>query len=139
MQLPTSSRNVVQALARPLAGTALLAGTGALVGGFIGSTLLFLLQLGAPGGITLSVDLPFATVVGGSFGAAVGLVVAPVAGWTFLRHVPFGRAILGTAAGTFLGAAAALLVGHPAVGGIVGYAVAAVLLRRRLRSARTLI
>ncbi len=109
---------------RPLVGTALLAGSGALVGGVIGSALLFALQLGAPGGIHPEIDIPFAVALGGTFGALVGGVAAPLMGWTLLRRVPFGRAILGTAIGTLIGAGAGTVLGHPAIGGVTGYGMA---------------
>jgi hypothetical protein len=109
---------------RPLAGTALLAGAGALVGGVIGSALLFTLQFGAPGGIHPAIDVPFAVALGGTFGALVGGVTAPLMGWTLLRRVPFGRAIFGTAMGTLLGAGAGTVLGHPAIGGVAGYGMA---------------
>jgi hypothetical protein len=93
-----------------------------------------LLQCGAPGGVAPDVDIPISLAVGGSFGAAVGFIAAPLAGWTFLRGVSFRRAILGTAARTLVGAAVATPFGHPAIGRMVGYAAATVLLRLGERS-----
>ena len=39
----------------------------------------------------------------GAFGAIAGAVLAPVAAWSLMRHVPLWRAIAETAAGTVLG------------------------------------
>jgi hypothetical protein len=45
-------------------------------------------------------------------------------GWTLLRRVPLGRAIIGTGVGTILGAVLGTIVDAPAIGGVVGYAIA---------------
>ena len=119
-----ASESLTGSRARPIAGTALLAGTGAVTGGVIGSVLLFVLQFGAPGGIHPAIDVPFALALGGTFGALVGALAAPLMGWTLLRRVPFGRAILGTAIGTLIGAAAGTGLGHPAISGVAGYGIA---------------
>lgn len=114
---------------RPLGGTLLLAGVGAAVGGIIGTALLALLPVlvfrppSHP-----AFDLLFSLAWGGGFGAAVGAIVAPLSGWTLLRHVPLGRAIAATAVGTFLGAL--IIYPQPVIGGMLGYVAAAVLSRR---------
>jgi len=119
--------------AEPAMGMGLLIVSGACLGGAIGSVLLFVLQRGAPGGIHLSVDIPFSLVIGGGFGATVGALTAPLLGATILRHVPYGLAMLGTAVGTILGATLGALVGSPVKGGLAGYALAAGVLFLRFR------
>lgn len=115
-------------LGKPAVGLALLGLSGAVLGGAIGTILLFVLQFRAPGGVHLGIDIPFSLVIGGGFGAIVGGVSAPLLGVTLLRRVPYGLAMLGTAAGTVLGAAAGFLLGNVVKGGLAGYALAAVVL-----------
>jgi len=115
--------------ARAFGGTLLLSGIGAVVGGLIGTALLVLLPvLELRPSSRPPFDLVFALTWGGSFGAVVGAMVAPLAGWTFLRHVPLGRAVGATAAGTLVGAL--IVVPQPVIGGILGYVTAAILSRR---------
>jgi hypothetical protein len=116
-----------------------VAALGALGGFVLGSLILGLLQHGSPGGWSW-VDVPFSMMFGGTFGAVVGAVAAPVAGWFLFRHVPLGRAMAVTALGTLLGAALGWGGARsPVLGGCVGFFVAAVLLRlsRRLTSRYT--
>jgi hypothetical protein len=80
-----------------------------------------------------------AAVLGWSaaFGGVLGLVLAPLAAWTLMRHVPIWRAIAETALGTTIGAvvgfalAATLQAGLilPIALALVGFVVAAVRLR----------
>ena len=121
------------ALGEPATGVALLILSGAILGGAIGTVLLFVLQFGAPGGIHLSVDIPFSLVIGGGFGAVVGALSAPLLGATLLRRVPYGIAMLGTAMGALLGAALGAVWGSPVKGGLAGYALAAAVLFLRYR------
>ncbi len=79
---------------------------------------------------------------GATLGAPLGAVLLPLAAWTLLRHVPFGRAFVGTVAGTLIGGFAGWFIAHDAHvllraigGGIVGFVVAATLLRLRTRTA----
>jgi len=116
--------------ARPIAGTLLLSGIGAVVGGSIGTVALLPMLAGRP----LHLSLVLALTWGGSFGALVGAIVAPVAGWTLLRHVPLGWAIAGTAGGTLAGAL--LVFRQPIIGGVAGYIAAAAVLGYRYRLAR---
>lgn len=111
-----------------------VAGLGAACGFVLGSLILGLLQHGAPGGWSW-VDIPFSMMFGGTFGAVVGAIGAPTAGWLFFRQVPLGRAMGVTAAGTLLGAAVGWLgFRSPVIGGCAGFLAAALLLRltRRL-------
>jgi hypothetical protein len=78
------------------------------------------------------------------FGAAVGAVLAPLAAWTLMRHVPIWRAIAETSAGTIVG----VIVGSffsplwhlgvlwPAMLGIGGFLFAAIRLRVAARTRR---
>jgi hypothetical protein len=51
-------------------------------------------------------------------------------GWFFLRHVPLGRAMAITSAGTSAGAVIAqLTAGAPVVGGLLGFVLSAAALR----------
>lgn len=95
----------------------------------LGSLILFLLQRDAAGGWSW-VDVPFSLMFGGGFGALVGVVAAPATGFLLFRHVPLGRAMAVTAAGTIAGAAIGFAAaGMPVIGGCAGFLVAAVLLR----------
>ena len=74
--------------------------------------------------------LAFSAVVG----AALGLLLGPLAGFGLLRRVPLGRAILGTGVGTVLG----FLAGwpfpvNPFYTSVAGFALAAVFLQWRYR------
>jgi hypothetical protein len=42
-------------------------------------------------------------LVGAIFGAPLGALTAPAIAWLLLRHIPLGRAFLGSAAGTVIG------------------------------------
>jgi ABC-type enterobactin transport system permease subunit len=112
-----------------------LSALGAIVGGVLGAVLVALLavRLSAVREIHL-IGLWFAAM----FGAAMGAVLAPIAAWTLMRHVPIWRAISDTALGTFIGAGIGLLLQpkypdvawlSPAILGLVGFVVAAVRLR----------
>jgi hypothetical protein len=71
-------------------------------------------------------------------GALFGGVLLPATAWIFLRRVPLGLAVLGTLVGTILGGSLGWVVmyGHGEiqgglVGGLAGFAGAALLLRLR--------
>ena len=73
------------------------------------------------------------------FGGAMGSVLAPLAAWTLMRHVPLWRAIAETAVGTVGGAALGIIFQpmrdtawlSPPLLGLVGFALAAIRLRFR--------
>jgi len=114
-------------------GVSKLAGVGATVGAVVGTGLLYVLQIGSPGGLSL-IDIPFSITFGGGFGAIVGAVAAPLVGWGLLRHLTVGQAIRGTLIGTLIGAIAATVInGHTAIGGCLGFLAAAMMLRLRYR------
>lgn len=82
-------------------------------------------------------------VIAGGFGAVLGLVLAPIAAWTLMRHVPLWRAITETGLGTALGSAAGWVLA-PVIGGaalwplalgLVGFGAAALRLRLTYRGA----
>ncbi|HJU64195.1 MAG TPA: hypothetical protein VJ596_00900 [Gemmatimonadaceae bacterium] len=72
-----------------------------------------------------------------AFGGALGFVLAPLAAWTLMRHVPIWRAIAETALGTTIGAvvgfgiSAVVQLGllAPIALALFGFVVAAVRLR----------
>lgn len=129
-QLPTASHLRLTATA-----LAQVAALGAVGGFLLGSVVLGLLQHGAPGGWSW-VDVPFSMIFGGTFGAIVGAVGAPLSGWLFFRHVTLGRAMTITAIGTLAGAALGQGIGGwPLSGGCLGFLLAGFLLRFTQRAA----
>ena len=102
---------------------------GAVCGALIGAVLVNVITAISPGGLRPR-DIPTFAVMGGVFGAAIGAIFAPLIGWTLLRTVPLGRAIVVTGIGTVVG----MGVGHWAPareipGALAGFVVAAVGLR----------
>jgi len=96
-------------LRRIIAVTAGLSVVGFLLGAVLGA-LLFGAASVVVAGVRPTLALP---VVSAAMGCgALGLVLAPLAAWTLMRHVPLWRALGETALGT-------------ALGGIVGYLVPA--------------
>lgn len=82
--------------------------------------------------------------IGAQMGAPLGALLLPLAEWTLLRRVPFGRAISGTVAGTLVGGLMGWFITmdtnaifRSLAGGVVGFLVAAVLMRLRARRAAT--
>ena len=108
-----------------------LSAVGVVVGGILGA-LVF-------GGLGMGTDLPRGTqlLFGAVFGAIAGAVLAPIAAWTLMRHVPIWRAIAETAVGTVVGAGAGLMLSRsfsspwltPVPIGVLGFVLAAVRLR----------
>ena len=112
-----------------------LAVAGGVVGVVLGAGLLavFGLLIDGWGGFPYMWD---AFVVAGAVGTLLGGVLAPLAGWLFLRHVPFSCVFGSTAVGTALGASTGLLASSldpvSAVGGaIAGFALSVVTVRLR--------
>lgn len=123
--LPTRARSRT---IRALGVTAGLAVAGAAVGAVLGASILGAMFAFGPWSVGDS-DFMYAVVYGGGFGAAAGAVAAPAIAWGLLRHVPLGRAIAHTAAGTVLGAAIGAIADSPVIGGFVGFVAAALRLR----------
>jgi hypothetical protein len=77
-------------------------------------------------------------------GAVLGAVLFPTAGWTLLRRVPLGRALIGTFVGTVIGGILGVGLGFlawpigvmvvPPLGAILGFLAAAIRLLRRFRA-----
>jgi hypothetical protein len=114
-----------------------LGGLGAIVGSILGAVMVALLA------VRTSTSFPVRVVgVGAGFGAAAGAVLAPIAAWTLMRHVPIWRAVAETALGTFVGAGVGLVLqprnlatwASPQILGLVGFTIAAVRLRLSKRT-----
>jgi len=123
---------------RNLAVTAGLAAIGGVVGAVMGALGGALITLASAVGLIREgpagyFDIPFAA----AFGAAAGSVLAPIAAWSLMRHVPLWKAILQTTAGTALGVVVGYLSAPlihlgllgPIVFGVTGFVGAAVRLR----------
>jgi F0F1-type ATP synthase assembly protein I len=127
---------------RIVAVTLALSAIGAVVGAALGVLSLAGLFMAVSGGRLPSFGGPLA--VAAIFGGVLGFVLAPVAAWTLMRHVPLWRAIAETSVGTVLGVAVGWLLGPslghggswPIVFGLVGFAAAALRLRLTHRGAR---
>jgi hypothetical protein len=112
-----------------------LALTGAAVGAMLSPLLLLAMGL-AYGRPVLDADLSFLRFPA-AFGAVAGAILAPVASWTLMRHVPIWRAIVETLLGTILGASIGMFLWPvqqlallwPIIFGILGFTVAAARLR----------
>ena len=125
---PSSVRPTLDARARRtvlvVAGLTL---AGACTGALAGSAVAMLVAA-YWGGWTAITD-PYIYSFGSAFGAAGGTVLAPLASFAFLRHVPLWRLFAETAVGTVVGAVAASLL-EPALltlsaGATMGFLAAA--------------
>ena len=124
-------------LRRILAVTAGLSLTGFVLGAVLGG-LLFAAANVIASGVRSNLALP---VLSAAVGCGVlGLVLAPLAAWTLMRHVPLWRALGETALGTALGGIAGYLVPAdawpfpfpfvpPLLFALVGFVLAALRLR----------
>ena len=76
-------------------------------------------------------------LIGAFGGAFLGGILAPIASWLLMRHVPLGRALWQTTIGTLLGAIGGLILGYFTRGdpgpifrsALLGFAIAAIRLR----------
>ncbi len=110
--------------------TALLAGIGGVVGLVLGTSLLVAIQVIEDGAFSWDPTVPFALLFGGTVGAAVGAIGAPMITWLLLRRVPLNRAIIFCALGTIAGEAIGVATfGQLVLGGCVGFVASAILLR----------
>ena len=127
---------------RPLLRALLVVGLlGAVAGAVIGVLAYFAIALYAlRGSVPSGRDAVFVIAIGAAGGAIAGFFLGPLVGFGLLRHVPLGRAIAFTGAGTLAGLAASIAMDgrHPfplTLGGFVAGAVAARLLASRRPSA----
>ena len=81
--------------------------------------------------------------IGAAFGAPLGAVLFPLAGWLLMRRVPLGRALLGTSVGTIAGGvigwfvpAGSDIIGRTLIAGLIGFAIAVFVLRRSSGASR---
>ncbi|HEY7393484.1 MAG TPA: hypothetical protein VH559_01485 [Gemmatimonadaceae bacterium] len=127
-------------ISRNLTVTAALAAIGGVVGAVMGVLGLGLITLATAVGLTHEGPVGLfgtPTLFAATFGAGVGAVLAPIAAWSLMRHVPLWKAILQTTGGTTLG----VIVGYfstpllhlgliaPIIFGVAGFLGAAVRLR----------
>lgn len=78
--------------------TLALALAGAIFGALAGSVIVIIVPL-------MMKVTPFSLfiIMGAAIGAPLGAILFPTAGWLVMRHVPIGRALVGTFVGTVLG------------------------------------
>jgi hypothetical protein len=127
-EIVASPPNSAYALTPFVKGLATLAAVGAVVGGALGTIMLGAMQVRAPGGLSW-IDVPFSLMFGGTFGAAVGGVAAPIFASLLLRRATVGQAILWTGIGTIAGVLATPLIGgRLTLNGCLGFALSSVLL-----------
>lgn len=110
---------------------------GAVTGGLIVAVIVSFVTRSAP---PLSPEL---FGIGAMFGAPLGAVLFPAAGWLLMRHVPLGKALVGASVGTVAGGLAGwfLPIGTDPLArtlglGVLGFAIAVMLLRRSASIAR---
>jgi hypothetical protein len=111
-------------LRRALVVTAGLALTGMVAGGLAAAFALTLFSI-LHGDWRAAID-PQLWAFSAGIGAVIGGVVAPLASWLFLRHVPLGRLVLETTlATTFAGGIGFALGMNPFIAAPLGFLVAA--------------
>jgi hypothetical protein len=119
--------------------TLALAAVGAVVGAAMGALGWWGLSIAIRNPHAIELIAPAA-----GFGAVLGFVLAPVAAWTLMRHVPLWRAILETAFGTAIGVGVGLFLLRsrpyaalwPLGFGVAGFLAAAIRLRLTHRAPR---
>ncbi|MEP6833676.1 MAG: hypothetical protein ABJB74_09785 [Gemmatimonas sp.] len=117
--------------------TALGAFAGAVAGGLSAVAVAAIID-----GTVRSVFSGSLFVIGAEIGAPLGAFLLPIAGWTLLRRVSFGRVMVGTVLGTLVGGFAGWFITmdtnaifRSIAGGVIGFFTAAVLMRLRARVA----
>ena len=118
-------------ITRVLSITVGMVGLGAVAGALAGAVVATLVVV-----VTGIGDLSDG-VVGAFFGAPLGAVLLPIAGWLSMRRVPIGRALLVTMLGTIAGGLLGWFAPMPVdqidrslYCGIIGFAIAVYRLRR---------
>ena len=110
-----------------------VAAAGAAFGALSGFALVATLIVVSPGAPILAA-IPVGVLLGATFGAACGAILAPALGFTLFRDIPLWRLYTYSAAGTVLGGLLAALVRTDfIVGAFGGLAAALGLLRLRAR------
>src|SRR5215207_8620758 len=103
---------------RILGVTAGLGVAGGVVGGALG-VLAFLFITLVSGRIEWMRSMAAFVDTAALFGATIGAVLAPIAAWTLMRHVPIWRAIVETAVGTAGGVVVGYFAGRLLPSGIL--------------------
>ena len=123
-------------LARVLVVSLSLVASGGVVGAVASGVVGFLVAV-AMQGPNDRFDLMLGAYVGAMWGATLGAVLFPLAGWLLMRRVALGRALLGTAVGTIAGGVVGWFVQFAndgfvrvLVASVVGFLLAVLVLRR---------
>jgi hypothetical protein len=121
--------------AQPIRVALTLALLGAIVGALAG-VLVAIVLTSLDGLSRTAIDLDLWRI-GASFGAPLGALLFPVAGWALMRQVALGRALLGTLLGTVAGATIGWVwptvmdrVSAMLIGSVTGFGAAVLVLRR---------
>jgi hypothetical protein len=122
-QIAPSARTVIPSRVALVALGLIPAGA---VAGALAGALGAMIWATAAEGLRMA-PIPLLMGVAGIFGAVLGAVILPVAGFTLLRYVPLGRALAETIVATALGGAIGVqfLGGWWLAGPLAGFAVAA--------------
>lgn len=114
-----------------------LAATGGVAGALAGGVTGVLVALPLSGSMGMSIGLDVFSF-GAMIGGTLGTLLLPIAAWTLMRHVPFGKALAGTIAGALVGGFMGYfmiddkyVLVRSVVVGILGFCVSAYVLRRR--------
>jgi len=113
-------------------GLSLLGG----IAGAIAGSLVAVLVVAITEGIRSALDIELLGA-GAAFGAPLGAVLLPIAGWLLMRRVPLGRAMLGTMLGSVAGGLVGWftplhidVIGRTLLCGLLGFALSVLALRR---------
>src|SRR5215208_4136115 len=130
----TRSRRILAVIAGLLA-------VGAAAGALTGAAVASLIVLVGDG--PRHAFEPLVLGIGAAYGAPLGALLLPLSGWLLMRHVPLGRALLGTVVGTVVGGLAGWFapvgvdeVFRSLIGAMAGFALAVLVLRRSAARAR---
>jgi len=139
--IPATHRDTVPSPRRLIPSRVALVALGLIpagaAAGALAGALGAMIWLAAAAGLHATA-VPFLLGVAGIFGAILGAVILPVAGFTLLRYVPLGRALAETIVATALGGAIGvqLLGAWWLAGPLAGFGVAATRLWALARRAR---
>jgi hypothetical protein len=139
--MPATYRETVRSERRVIPSRAALVALGLIPAGAVAGALAgglgAMIWLSAAEGLHAA-PIPLVLGVAGIFGAMLGAVILPVAGFTLLRYVPLGRALAETIVATALGGAIGVqfLGAWWLAGPLAGFGVAATRLWALARRAR---